>query len=313
MKIEKLLPGVQKNIPLAQYTSFNIGGPADYFFQAQTKRDLIKAVEAAIAIKLPFFILGKGSNVLASDESYRGLVIKVKSKKSKVKSYDSGIEIVYEAGALLKDLVAKTAELNLAGLQWAAGIPGTIGGALRGNAGAFAKSIGDSVKEVEVLEILDNKTEIKKYSKKECNFSYRNSIFKKKRNLIILSVVFQLRKGDNEKIEKQTKENLDHRRINHPLNFPSAGSVFKNPAPVRRKELGRGKPHFIQAAQLIEKCGLKGKKIGQAQISEKHCNFIINLGGAKAEDVKKLINLAREKVKQKFKINLEKEIVYLNF
>lgn len=276
MSIKRSLPGVKTNISLKNYTTFRIGGRAKYFFEAKTKKDLIEAVRLAKKTKLPFFILGGGSNLLVSDKGFNGLVIKF--------------------GHPLSFYVSK-------GMEWAAGIPGTIEGAVYGNAGAFGKSMGDEVKSVEAFDAKTEKVETLK--NKDCRFGYRKSIFKKKKNLIILSVEIKSGKSDSKKI----KEYLDYRRQRHPQ-LPSAGSVFKNPTSVDRTKQGIGD---TPAAILIHQAGLTGKKIGQAQISEKHSNFIVNLGGAKAKDVKKLISLVKKSVKKKFKIKPEEEIQYLGF
>jgi len=307
-KFKKLLPGLKKNVSLKNYTTFKIGGPANYFFEAKNKEDLIKAIITAKKFKLPFFILGGGSNLLVSDEGFKGLVIKILFSKS----YFLNSQISAEAGTILGQLISATSNTGLTGLEWAAGIPGTVGGAIYGNAGAFKKSMKNIVREVEVFDLKNKKIKILK--NKDCKFGYRDSIFKQAnsatlglrprgmrmrpceyKNLIILSAKLKLKKGNKKKIEKRIKEYLNYREEKQPLNLPSAGSIFKNP-----------KGFF--AAKLIEKCNLKGKKIGKAQISEKHANFIVNLGGGKAKDVKKLINLAKKKVKEKFGITLEEEI-----
>jgi len=281
----------QRNVPLKNHTTFRIGGQAKYFYVAKTKDDLIEAIKIAKKKKLPFFVLGGGSNVLVSDKGYPGLVIKYQSLK-------------------LSKFVKK-------GLDWAAGVPGTIAGAVRGNAGAFGKSMQDAVKEVEVF---DAKTEkIKIFKNKDCQFSYRSSIFKKNPNLIILSVKIKTKRPNLKKIQ----EYLNYRKVHHPQE-PSAGSVFKNfqfthcshTAIFNFQSLVKKFPEFkqfqkrknIPAAFLIFQCGLLGKKIGEAQISEKHPNFIINLGNAKAKDVLRLINLIKKRVEKKFKIKLEEEI-----
>ncbi|MBL7150209.1 MAG: UDP-N-acetylmuramate dehydrogenase [Candidatus Pacebacteria bacterium] len=280
MSIKKLLPGVKTNTSLKNYTTFKIGGRAEYFFVAKTKEDLIGAIKVAKKLKLPFFVLGGGSNLLISDRGFKGIVIKF--------------------GQPLSLYVSK-------GLEWAVGIPGTIQGAVWSNAGAFKKSMKDVVKEVEVFDTKTGKVKI--FKNKDCRFSYRNSIFRKGKNLIILSVKIKSKKVDelrssprsaNARVSnaKKIKQYLDYRKKTQPLEFPSAGSVFKNPV-------------GFSAGELIAKVGFKGKKIGQAQISEKHANFIVNLGGATAKDVKKLINLTKKSVKKKFKINLEEEIQFL--
>ena len=270
----------QKNVSLKNYTNFRIGGKAKYFFSAKTEEELIETVRIAREMNLPFFILGGGSNLLVSDKGFNGLVVKF--------------------GEPLSSYVFK-------GLEWAVGIPGTVQGAVYGNAGAFGKSMKDDVKTVTVLKIPKSKSEssskfqIQKYGNKKCCFGYRDSVFKHDKNLIILSVEIKKRKINPKKI----KEYLNYRKQRHPQ-LPSAGSVFKNsPSGTAVGE--------TPAAILIHKAGLTGKKIGGAQVSEKHSNFIVNLGNAKAEDVKKLIHFIKRKVKKQFKIELEEEIQYLGF
>jgi UDP-N-acetylmuramate dehydrogenase len=255
----------KRNVLLKNYTTFRIGGPAKYFFVAKNKTELIEAILTAKKLKLPFFILGGGSNILVSDKGFSGLVIKF--------------------GQPLSSYVPK-------GLEWAVGIPGTIQGAVCGNAGAFGKSMKDVVEEVEVLDVKDLRFKI--YDLRDCKFGYRDSIFKHKKNLIILSVKIKSRKSNPQKI----KQYLEYRKRTQPLNLPSAGSIFKN-------------PEGFAAAQLIEECGLKGKKVGNVKISEKHANFIVNLGQGKAEDVKKLIKLIKKEVKKKFGVTLKEEIQFL--
>ncbi|MDP2967260.1 MAG: UDP-N-acetylmuramate dehydrogenase [bacterium] len=291
-QIKEELPGIKRNVSLKNYTTFKIGGPAKYFFEAKNKKDLIKAILVAKKFKLPFFVLGGGSNLLVSDEGFKGLVIKILFSKF----YFLNSQISAEAGTILGQLVSATSNTGLTGLEWAAGIPGTVGGAVFGNAGAFQKSMKDIVKEVEVLDAKDLRFKI--YDFKKCQFGYRDSIFKHKKNLIILSIALNLKKGKKSEIKKKIKEYLNYKKQRQPLNYPSAGSIFKNPS-------------GFSAGELIEKCGLKGKRIGQAKISEKHANFIVNLGNARAKDVKKLINLIKKEVKKKFKINLEEEIRFL--
>lgn len=293
-KLKEKLPEIQEGILLKNYTTFKIGGPARYFFIAKSKEDLLCAIETAKKIKLPVFILGGGSNVLASDKGFGGLVIKIKISGCKA---EEGKLFSY-AGTTLYDLAVCAAENGFLGFEWATGIPGaTVGGAVYGHAQAFNEKVSDWIENIEAVDTKNLK--IKNFSKEQCEFSLKNSIFKKKKNLVIVSAVFAPQKGDKEKIKKRTKEFLDYRKKCHPVNFPSAGSVFVNPEK-------RGK--VIRAGELIEKAGLKGKKIGKAQISEKHANFIINLGGAKAKDVMGLICLAQKKVKKLFGVSLKTEI-----
>jgi len=313
MGIQKLLPGLKKNVSLKNYTTFKIGGPAKYFFEAKKKEDLIGAVITAKKFKLPFFILGGGSNILVSDKGYNGLVIKCQMSNVKCQNQNSKLKTIYaESGVRLSNLVQFSLEKSLAGLEWAVGIPGMVGGAILGNAGAFGRSMKDVIQKVEVFDTKTGKVKI--FKKKDCQFDYRNSIFKHANsatlglrprgmrmrpceypNLIILSATLQLKKGNKKEIQEKMKEYLNYRKETQPLNLPSAGSIFKN-------------PKGFSAGELIEGCGLKGKRIGNVKISEKHANFIVNLGGGKAKDVKKLINLAKKKIKEKFGITLEEEI-----
>jgi UDP-N-acetylmuramate dehydrogenase len=302
MDIGKLLPGIKKNILLKNYTTFRIGGKAKYFFEVRTNEDLILAIKTAKKMKLPFFILGGGSNLLVSDKGFNGLIIKTENKKYIIKNN----KIFFESGVLLNQLMKESINHNLAGLEWAAGIPGTVGGAIYGNAGwpSNKKNISSVVESVDVLKVVGCKLQVVSYKNKDCRFDYRNSIFKKNKNLIILGACLRLKKGIKEKIKKEIKNIIKKRNKKIPYGF-SAGSVFKNPTPEQSSVRGKS------AGALIEECDLKGKKIGNIKISEKHANFIINLGNGRSKDVKNLINLAKKSVKNKFGVILEEEIQYL--
>ncbi len=317
MNIKQLLPEVKENVSLAEHTTFKIGGRAKYFFTAKTKQDIIKAIKAAQEKGLVFFVLVHGSNVLFSDNGFNGLVIKLQTTNYKLQA-----NVIYaEAGAKLSDIVQVAIEAGLSGLEWAAGIPGSVGGAVRGNAGAFGSSMADLVETVEALDISQIKGQsfvIKNYGARDCLFGYRYSIFKENKNLIVLSAKIQLKKGNKQEIKKQVEGYRDYRKEHHPLEFPSVGSIFKNLSLGDfRTEIFAKFPELnnfreqgtVPAGFLIEKTGLKGKTIGQAQISEKHCNFIINLGRAKAKDVLDLIELVKQKVKENFGVELEQEIM----
>jgi len=293
--LQKELSGkIIQNESLANHTTFKIGGEADYFFIAQNNDSLMKAVKIAHDLNLPFFILGGGSNLLVSDKGFRGLVIKVQSSKLKVQSD----KIIADAGVSLSKLVDLSIKNELSGLEWAIGIPGTVGGAVRGNIGAFGKEIAQVVKNVKTLSISHNIT-IEQYSNTAIRFSYRDSIFKHNKD-IILSVEFELKNGNKEKSRNVIQGYLLERKESQPLDCLGAGCIFKNP---RDKSAG----------ELIDSAGLKGKKIGNAQISEKHANFIINLGNARAEDVIRLIEIIQEKVLGEFGIKLEFEIELVGF
>lgn len=305
---------VKENILLKDFTSFKIGGPARYFLSVNNVEELIWAINFAKEKKINYFVIGGGSNLLVADKGYNGLVIKLQMHNFNIK----GNTVFAESGVLLSKLVVASLNANLKGLDWAAGIPGTLGGAVFGNAQAFGRRVSDNIVEVECLDTKSLK--IKKFSKKQCNFTLKNSIFKKysKTNkLIILSATFILEKGEKEEIKKNILEYVSYRKKNHPINFPSAGSVFVNPEKkITNKKLLEKFPELkyfnnkgaIPAGYLIEKTGLLGKTIGGAKFSDIHANFIVNTGNAKAKDVLQLMNLAKTKVKKIFNINLETEI-----
>lgn len=307
---------VKENVSLAPFTTFKVGGPAKYFFIAKTKEDLIEAIKAAKKENLRFFVLGGGSNLLVANEGYDGLVIKFEI--SDIKCKDN--EIYTEAGAEFKEVVRCSLDNSLTGLEWAAGIPGTIGGAIYGNAGAFGAFTENIIKNVEALDISELETQ--NFSREACEFSWKGSVFKDRKNLIILSAILVLKKGDKKDIESKIKEGITYRKNHHPLDYPSAGCIFKNvKMQISNKELLKEFPQleefnkkgYIPAGFLIEKSGLIGKKIGGAQISEKHANFIINIGNAKASDIANLIKLVKHEVKDRFEVNLEEEVRYLGF
>jgi len=315
-KIKRELSEVQENILFKDYTTYKIGGPAKYFFIAKTKEELTRAIKAAKKFKLPVFIFGGGSNLLVSDKGFKGLVVKVDISDMKVMES----RVTVGAGVNTTILASTLAERGISGLEWAAGLPGTIGGAVYGHAQAFGEKISDDIKNVEAVNLKTLK--VKTFAKDQCNFSLKNSIFKKNRNWVIVSVEFEFRKNDVAQIKAKIKENLSYRKTHHPVTFPSAGSIFVNPQrKIKNKKLVLEFPELkiynekgaIPAGYLILKSGLSGKKIGKAQISEKHSNFIINLGGATAKDVLFLIKLSKEKVMNKFNIELEQEVQLVGF
>jgi UDP-N-acetylmuramate dehydrogenase len=310
---------IKEKIPLKEYTTFKIGGPARYFFVAKSKEDLKNAILWAKKKKLPFFILGGGSNVLFSDKGFKGLVIKIQNSNLKIQNENSKFKIICGAGVPLMKLVFKSSEIGATGLENLAGIPGTLGGAIWGNAGAFGREIGDLVEEVKVLEVQGSRLKVKRLKNNDCEFGYRDSIFKRKKNLIILEATLKLKRGKRKEIEEKIKEILRLRKEKQPLEFPSAGSVFKNvpikkvPKKIREKFREKIKDGFLPAGVLIETAGLKGYQVGGAKISEKHANFILNVKNAKAKDVFVLIKKIKEEIKEKFGIKLKEEIELVEF
>jgi len=281
---------VKLNEPLSEYTTFRIGGPADLFFVAEEKNELVRAINVAKKLEVPYFILGGGSNVLVGDKGYRGMVIKCQMLNVKFQKLEGKFIVLAEAGVSVKVLLNKLSKNSLTGLEFMAGIPGTVGGAVVGNAGAWQECIGDKVLRV---KILTEEGKIRWLYQKQCGFAYRTSRFKRGKE-IVLEVKLELKQGEPHEIMRKIKLNLE-KRSSLPVE-PSAGCVFVNPKPKA-------------AGKLIEECGLKGFKIGGAQISAKHANFIINQGNAKAEDILRLIEIVKQKVKEKFNIDLKEEIV----
>ena len=305
----------KENVPLSGISSYKIGGPARYFFEAKTADELKKAVEEAKDKNLDFFIIGSGTNFLINDEGYPGLVIKMSIDFME----SSGTEVSVGAGALMSDLVSFSIKNNLSGLEWAGGLPGTVGGAIRGNAGAFGGEIKDNIKSVKSFDAATLGE--KERNAAECGFGYRYSIFKEPSNKeIILSASFDFKNGDGKEIEKSVNEKITHRKERQPLEYPNAGSIFKNvdlkkiPADqlARFEKVVKNDPFpVVPTAFIISEAGLKGISSGGAMISPKHPNFIVNMSNAKALDVKNLINLAKKEVKNKFGIELEEEIIFV--
>ncbi len=315
-QLEQLLgQEIKRDEPLAQYTTYKIGGPAKYFFVAKNNDDLVQIIDLAKRFKIPHYILAGGSNLLISDEGYHGLIIL--NKTNEIVFKNNG-RVVADAGVNLFELVNQTAAKGLSGLEKLAGIPGSVGGAIRGNAGAYQSEICDYLIGVEVMRgskqfILD---------KDKCEFKYRDSIFKHKGDLII-SGEWELVKGSKVESKKLIEEILEKRKDGQPLECPSAGCIFQNiiidssNLDIIEQIENLPKEYLeykkLPAAWLIDQAGLKGKQIGDAQISEKHANFIINKGQATADEVVQLISLIKMKVRDEMGLQLLEEISYLGF
>ena len=280
---------LRENVLLSEYSTFRIGGPARYLIEVDNAEDLKKVIQKALELNLQFIVIGGGSNILFSSKGYNGLVIVFKSNNT-FSINDNLIEV--DASVSLNYLINKLN--NYTGLEWAVGIPGTVAGAINGNAGAFGGEMSELIKQVKVLEVKDNQIIEKNFSKEDCKFSYRNSIFKNNSNLIIASAILELKKDSEENVKQKIKNNLSKRMSKQPKGF-SIGSIFKN-------------GEDFSAGELIEKAGLKGLQIGDAKISDEHANFIINLGEATSDDVLELIKIIKKEVKEKFSIDLEEEI-----
>lgn len=303
---------IQENIILAPYTTFKIGGPAQYFCLAQSISDVQEAIAFAKDKNLNIFVFGGGSNLLITDAGIKGLVIKLDLQK--LEFVDNCVTV--GAGVSLAFLLNQSLEHGLIGLEFAAGIPGTVGGAVRGNAGTYGQAMGDVIQSIQYL---DENYQLQKMLAVEAEFAYRHSIFKEK-NYLILEVELKLQTGDVEAAKNLVKERLTYRQNTQP-NDPSAGCIFKNIAfeeaeidalKAKGIEIDKFLAHKkIPAAYLIEKAGLKGKTIGGAQISEKHANYIINTGQAKAEDVLILSSFIKQQIRDKYGIQLSEEVQFV--
>jgi len=317
---EKLGPEVKEKETLANHVTFRIGGPARYFYEAKTKADLVKALKTAEEFGVNYFLLGGGSNLLVSDKGFDGLVIKPLIKDFKI----DGERVYAEAGVSVQYLLAATLEAGLVGFAWVAGLPGTIGGAVYGNAGAYGEDISGVIESVEIYQA----GLVRTYSRAEMKFSYRHSIVKETK-AVILSLVIKLKKGDVKKEREQIKIYTQKRCRTQPLDLPSAGCTFKNvdlteiqidPEKVR-KALDLSESEYQAATKynklpisfIFDRLGLKGKKIGGAQVSEKHGAFIVNAGGATAEHVVMLISDLKMRVRNELGIQLQEEIQYVGF
>ncbi len=323
-QLKNEFPRIEENVSLKDYSTFRIGGPARYFLRTSDKKELRKIIERAMELSVPFHILGGGSNTLILDEGYKGLIIVYGMKDLSMESIliekeDEGSFYIIRADACVPLFFLINELKEFTGLEWAAGIPGTLGGAVNGNAGAFNQSISDNIESVSVLEISDGKVEEKELKKNDCSFGYRKSIFKGNRNLIIVSATLKMAKGDTEEIKARLSENINKRKGKQPKGF-SIGSIFKNYQGEIGESIVESNPELkifrekgiIPAGFLIESCELKGKQAGSAKISEEHANFIINLGGASSKDVLDLIDLIKKSVRDKFSIDLKEEILVLD-
>lgn len=276
---------------MSKHTSFKVGGKAKYFIIATTIEDIISVLKISKEKDIKLFVLGNGSNVLFKDEEYNGMVLQIKLDDIHIEKN----KIVVEAGVKNAIVAKKLLDTSLQGFEFAAGIPGTIGGAIRMNAGAYGGEIKDIIESVTYIDY--DTLEIKTIRNEECDFSYRHSIFCENKN-VILSATLRLEKGNKEEIKEKMDEYAKSRKEKQPLEYPSAGSTFK-----------RGED-FI-TAKLIDECGLKGYQIGGAQVSEKHAGFIINKDNATAKDIIDLIEYVRKTVKERTGklIELEVEII----
>ena len=293
-KLEKILDKkyIYKNEPMSKHTSFKVGGVADYFIKIQSIEELKNVLNLVRLENIPFQIIGNGTNLLVLDKGIRGLVVKLELNKLEIEKKDNFAYITVGSGMTLAGIAFLAYKNELSGLEQLSGIPGTIGGAIRMNAGAYGKEMKDIV----VNSVcMDENGEIIMLDCKSHEFGYRKSIFSQN-NLIILQTTIRLEYGLKNKIKARMDEYKTSRIEHQPLEFANAGSTFK-----RRED--------VPTAKLIEDCGLKGFSIGDAEVSRKHAGFIINKGNASAEDILKVVEYVKTKVKEKFDKDIELEVI----
>lgn len=286
----------EKNIkvdePMKKHISFKVGGPADFLVKPKTEEELRNVIEFAKKENVPFIVIGNGSNLLVKDGGIRGIVIELSDNFN---NYEiDGNIIKAQSGALLAIIGRNAMKNSLTGFEFAAGIPGTLGGALAMNAGAYG---GEMKQVVKTVRLMDRDGNIFELSNEEMKFEYRRSLLTTK-DYIVLSAVIELQPGNVEEIKEIMADYSNRRSTKQPLNFPSAGSTFKRP-----------EGHF--AAKLIDDCGLRGLNLRGAQVSDKHCGFVINSGGAAAKDILDLMFIVKSTVNAKFGIMLEEEVKIL--
>lgn len=302
---------IKKDVSLKNYNTFRINGTTKYFTEISSKDKLIKTLHWANENSLPIFILGNGSNILFSDKKYQGLIIKIENNKVKKINKKT---IIVGAGMMLMELLQKFFNKGFEGLEWANGIPATVGGAVFCNAGAFGYDFGKFVKKVKTINLETYKEKI--YSQKDCKFKYRESVFKKNKEEVIWEVEIFIKKGDKAKIMEKSRNYWKYKYKTGIFKYPSAGSIFKNifakNVPLKYRKGASIKKGKISTGWFIEKCNLKGKKYGGAMISNFHANVIINIKNAKVKDVLHLINFCKRKVYKKFKIKLKEEIIVIH-
>lgn len=316
---------IKKDFLLKETLWYKIGGNAKYLITCNSREDIIDAFKFIKKNEIDkVFVVGLGTNLLFSDEYFDGAVIQISTGNNlqDMQIAEDGLVEIF-AGVRIEDLVPSCFEQNLIGLEWAGGLPGTVGGAVRGNAGAYGGEIKDTLVSAEILDYSGDELVVKTLTNAELQFSYRNSYIKQSKKMVVISAKFKLKKGSNEDLKKARgvyQGNIQNRKDKHPLEYPNTGSIFINPR--EKDQIGKiltvypelaesvekrwyGK---VAVASLIDKWGLKGYRVGDAQISEKHALFIVNLGGAKYSDVLQIINTVKKKFYDTFGFELHVEV-----
>ena len=278
--------------PMSRHTTFRIGGEAACFIRISSEEQLRKLIPYFENVGVEYFVLGKGSNLLVGDKGYPGVILQISDACQQIEAEENRLQV--QAGAALSKVALFAMERGLAGMEFAAGIPGTVGGGVVMNAGAYG---GEMKQVVESVRVLSSEGEILTLDNDTMEFGYRTSIIRN-RNFTVLSVTFCLQEGDREEIRARIEDFQKRRMEKQPLNYPSAGSTFK-------------RPEGYFAGKLIMDAGLRGFQIGDARVSDKHCGFVVNVGKATARDVTDVIEEVQEKVRERFGVSLEREVIYL--
>lgn len=278
--------------PMSRHTTFRIGGEAACFIRISSEEQLRKLIPYFENVGVEYFVLGKGSNLLVGDKGYPGVIFQISDACQQIEAEENRLQV--QAGAALSKVALFAMERGLEGLEFAAGIPGTVGGGVVMNAGAYG---GEMKQVVESVRVLSSEGEILTLDNDTMEFGYRTSIIRN-RNFTVLSVTFRLREGNREEIRARIEDFQKRRMEKQPLNYPSAGSTFK-------------RPEGYFAGKLIMDAGLRGFQIGDARVSDKHCGFVVNVGKATARDVTDVIEEVQERVRERFGVSLEREVIYL--
>lgn len=319
-RVKAALPGVTENESMAKHTSFRVGGAARLYFVADSAEAMVKAMRIAEETGVPWFVYGGGSNLLVSDDGYEGLLIQAANRNISIDASSGVVEA--GAGAITGMVARQSVDSGLTGFEWAVGVPGTIGGALFGNSGCYGGEMRDAVTGVRAFHVASG--EEKNYTNEECRFGYRDSLFKHEPH-IILSCEMKLQPGQDVEVgKKKIQEIMEKRKESQPLEKSSCGSVFKNYDFKDESELdilersvdvpeAMMKNKRISAGWLIDQVGMRGYKIGNVQVSQKHGNFMENHGTARAQDILALISYVKMKVRDELGIELQEEVQYLGF
>ena len=306
---------IQQDVPLAPLTTFKIGGPAKHFVRIKNQGELLEAITLAKSNRWPVFVLAGGSNLIVSDQGFDGLVVSME-----IDGFEfDGEKVTSGAATSMKVLVDESIKRGLGGLEWAGGLPGSFGGAIRGNAGAFGGEIKDTIFSVSSVDVDTGKEVLR--DNKACQFGYRDSLFKHTEEVITQATV-SLRPQDGGELRRVADEHIQFRHDKHPMEYPNAGSIFKNiPLEHMPKEhlslfadAVKNDPFpIVPTAKVIAVAGIKGMRVGDAELSEKHTNYMVNLGQAKAADLVALIEQVKSAIKDRYQIDLEVEPELVGF